>query len=308
LGVLRKSLLALCAALALAGCAASGATYSAPPSHPPNAPRAPPEPSIYETAMRAVVHSELIACNGGSGSNIGEVGYRGEALNYSAYIDTPAGPLLRNPTEGACLSSGFGWRGALDAGRQHNGLDLANPNGGFIYAAGDGRIRYADYRGGYGNVVEIDHGQGVRTLYAHLSEIDQRLRPGDRVSGGTAIARMGATGNATGVHLHYEVWIGGLLVDPLHYGRPPVYVSAPARETVMLPPAPTSLGPLEPVAASPDSVSREPASPEPASPEPALAEPALPEPALPGPTLAEPIYREPVTLPPPPEFRDKPTY
>jgi murein DD-endopeptidase MepM/ murein hydrolase activator NlpD len=175
----------------------------------------------------AVVHSQLIACNGGSGSNIGEIGYHGESLLYSPYIDTPTGPLLRNPTEASCLSSGFGWRGALENGRQHNGLDLANPNGGFIYAAGDGRIAYADYRGGFGNVVEIDHGRGVRTLYAHLSEIDQRLRPGDRVSAGAPIARMGMTGNATGVHLHYEVWIDGLLVDPLHYGRPPVYVSAP---------------------------------------------------------------------------------
>lgn len=225
-----------------------------------------------------MVHSELIACNGGSGSNIGEIGYRSEALNYVAYIDTPAGPLLRNPTESACLSSGFGWRGALDAGRQHNGVDLANPNGGFIYAAGDGRIRYADYRGGYGNVVEIDHGSGVRTLYAHLSEIDQRLRPGDRVSAGAAIARMGATGNATGVHLHYEVWIDGLLVDPLHYGRPPVYVSAPAREPVMLPPTPVTA--MEP------------------APEPVEAMAAPPE----------PMYREPVTLQPPPEFSDKPTY
>lgn len=234
--MLRRSVLTLSAALALAlaGCAASGGAYS--PTSYPTASRPPVGPSIYETAARAPIHSELIACNHGSGSNIGEIGYRSEALNYNAHIDTPAGPLLRNPTEGACLSSGFGWRGALDDGRQHNGLDLANANGGFIYAAGDGRIRYADYRGGYGNVVEIDHGSGVRTLYAHLSEIDQRLRPGDRVSTGVAIARMGATGNATGVHLHYEVWIDGLLVDPLHYGRPPIYVSAPVNEPVYLPP------------------------------------------------------------------------
>lgn len=179
------------------------------------------------------MHSELIACNGGAGSNLGEIGYRAESLLYTPYINTPAGPLLRDPTEAACLSSGFGWRGSLDSGRQHNGLDLANPNGGFIYAAGDGRIRTADYRGGYGNVVEIDHGHGVRTLYAHLSEINQRLRPGDAVRAGDPIARMGMTGNATGVHLHYEVWIDGLLVDPLHYGRPPTYVSAPAPVPVL---------------------------------------------------------------------------
>lgn len=234
--MVRQSVLALVAATALTGCATSAATYSAPISYPtsPARPPAPAGPSIYETAAFASVHSELIACNGGGGSNIGEIGYRGESVLYTPYMDTPAGALLRNPTEGACLSSGFGWRGALGSGRQHNGLDLANRNGGFIYAAGDGRIRYADYRGGYGNVVEIDHGNGVRTLYAHLSEIDQRLRPGDSVRAGAPIARMGMTGNATGVHLHYEVWIDGLLVDPLHYGRPPVYVSAPLREPVLI--------------------------------------------------------------------------
>lgn len=234
--MVRQSVLALCAALALASCAASGATYTPPISY-PSAPRPPPSgPNIYATAQRAPVHAQLIACNGGNGSNIGEIGYRGESLLYTPYIDTPAGQLLRNPTEGACLSSGFGWRGALENGRQHNGLDLANPNGGFIYAAGDGRIAYADYRGGYGNVVEIDHGRGVHTLYAHLSEFDQRLRPGVSVTAGEPIARMGMTGNATGVHLHYEVWIDGLLVDPLHYGRPPVYVSAPMAQPI---PAPT---------------------------------------------------------------------
>ncbi len=232
--MVRKAAFAVIATLALAGCAASGATYSAPVSY-PAATRQPVGPSIYATTPRAVVHSTLIACNGGGGSNIGQISYGGESLAYTPYIETPAGPLLRNPTEAACLSSGFGWRGSLNSGRQHNGLDLANPNGGFVYAAADGRVRYADYRGGYGNVVELDHGRGVRTLYAHLSEIDQRLRPGEYVSAGAPIARMGMTGNATGIHLHYEVWVDGLLVDPLHYGRPPVYVSAPAPVQAILP-------------------------------------------------------------------------
>jgi len=237
--VVRQSAFALFAALSLAGCAASGATYSsAPGAYPSPARPQPAGPSIYETAAFASVHSQLIACNGGNGSNIGQIGYNSESLLYTPYIDTPAGPLLRMPVEAACLSSGFGWRGALDNGRQHNGLDLANRDGGFIYAAGDGRIRYADYRGGYGNVVEIDHGHGVRTLYAHLSEFDQRLRVGDSVRQGAPIARMGMTGNATGVHLHYEVWVDGLLVDPLHYGRPPVYVSAPQPAPVLVEAAP----------------------------------------------------------------------
>lgn len=229
-----RNLSIVLAALALSGCVVPEAEYGyrAPvvygaPSVPP-----PPGPSIYASAPRGPLHSQLFACNRGSGSNIGEVSYDYSVVAYSPYIDTSAGQLLRNPTEHACLSSGFGWRGSLDNGRQHNGLDLANASGGFIYAAGDGYISRAEYYGGYGNTVEIDHGNGVRTLYAHLSEIDTALRPGVYVAQGAPIARMGRTGNATGVHLHYEVWIGDLLVDPLHYGRPPVYVSQPLAEPI----------------------------------------------------------------------------
>jgi murein DD-endopeptidase MepM/ murein hydrolase activator NlpD len=155
---------------------------------------------------------------------------------YTPYINTPAGALLRDPTEGACLSSGFGWRGTdTGGGRQHNGIDLANPNGGFVYAAGDGRVIAAEYRGGFGNTVVIDYGHGVQSLYGHLSEIDPNLSAGDRVYSGQAVGRMGMTGNATGVHLHYELTVDGLLVDPLNYGRPPTYVSAPAAQPIPIP-------------------------------------------------------------------------
>jgi murein DD-endopeptidase MepM/ murein hydrolase activator NlpD len=217
--------LALCAfaTLALGGCAVSHSALPRPiaSSSPGAVAAAPPQPNLYATAPRGSVHSELFACNGGAGANLGEIGARGEAARYTPYIHTPAGALLRNPTETACLSSGFGWRGGDGGGRPHNGLDLANPGGGFIYAAGDGHVRFAGRRGGLGLVLEIDHGHGVRTLYAHLSEIDPSLRPGDFVAVGIPVARMGATGNATGVHLHYEVSIDGLRVDPLAYGTEP---------------------------------------------------------------------------------------
>jgi murein DD-endopeptidase MepM/ murein hydrolase activator NlpD len=206
------------ATLALTGCAVANSSYPSPFASPPPKPA---EPNIYTMAPLGPLHSELFACNGGAGANIGEIGVRGEAIYYTPYIYTPAGALMRNPTEAACLSSGFGWRGGDGGGRPHDGLDLANPGGGFVYAAGDGRVRFADWRGGYGLVLEIDHGHGVRTLYAHLSEIDPNLRPGAFVAAGAAVARMGATGNATGVHLHYEVSVDGLLVDPLSYGTEP---------------------------------------------------------------------------------------
>jgi len=241
---MRLYALGIMAAFAVAGCAVSNASYPRP--YPPvvysPAPAPPAGPSLYTSAPRAPLHSELLTCNRW-GSNLGEIGLRGEAIAYTPYIETPAGPLLRNPTAGACLSSGFGWRGSSGGGRPHNGLDLANPNGGYIYAAGDGRVRFADWRGGYGLVLELEHSRGVRTLYAHLTEIDPNLRPGDWVEAGAPVARMGATGNATGTHLHYEVWIEGVLVDPLNYGRPPQYVTtpvvdiSPTEDPVLQPPA-----------------------------------------------------------------------
>ncbi len=211
----RSRILTAAAAFAVAGCAATSAPYRAPTQPYAGA------PNVYNQAPRAALHSELFAC-GRWGANLGEIGARGEAELYTPYIYTAAGPLLRNPTETACLSSGFGWRGsASGGGRMHSGLDLANPNGGLIYAAGDGWVRAAEWRGGYGNVLEMDHGRGVATFYAHLSEVDPNLRPGMFVAAGQAVARMGATGNATGVHLHYEVWIDGVQVDPLTYGSEP---------------------------------------------------------------------------------------
>ncbi len=104
---------------------------------------------------------------------------------------------------------------AIGGGSWHTGIDIANPAGGFVFAAGDGRVAAIGRRGDYGLTLELDHGAGVHTLYAHLSQVDPRLRPGVGVASGTAIARMGATGNATGVHLHYEVMVDGEKVDPL---------------------------------------------------------------------------------------------
>jgi hypothetical protein len=166
------------------------------------------------------VRSELLVCTL-TGSNIGTVGDHRQSLEYTPYIPTAAGQLLRDPTESVCLSSGFGYRNTISTGvDNHTGIDLANPNGGWVFAAGDGSIVSDEYRGGYGLVVEIDHGHGVHTLYAHLNEADPRLQPGSFVHAGQAIARMGRTGNATGIHLHYELIVDGVKHDPLSYGTP----------------------------------------------------------------------------------------
>jgi murein DD-endopeptidase MepM/ murein hydrolase activator NlpD len=157
-------------------------------------------------------------------TNVGEIGPDGEVTAYTPYMHTDAGDLLRNPTQAACVSSGFGTRADAmggEIGRAHTGVDLARPSGGFIFAAGAGRVVALGPRGSYGLAIELDHGAGVRTLYAHLSEIDPRLDVGSAVPAGAAIARMGATGNATGIHLHYEVSLGPLRVDPVSYNPSP---------------------------------------------------------------------------------------
>lgn len=105
----------------------------------------------------------------------------------------------------ARLTSGFGRRIDPIEGtpRHHHGVDLGAPEGTPILAAGDGIVRFAGERGGYGNAVEIDHGNGVTTLYAHASEL--LVEEGSRVSRGQPIAKVGASGRATGNHLHFEV-------------------------------------------------------------------------------------------------------
>jgi peptidoglycan hydrolase-like protein with peptidoglycan-binding domain len=113
------------------------------------------------------------------------------------------------PVSGA-LSSPFGPRGA----RFHAGVDLAAPTGTRVVAAAPGRVAYAGYRyGGWGNFVAVDHGNGIRTFYAHLSRVSVTL--GQVVGEGSELGLVGATGDATGPHLHFQVMVRGAAVDPL---------------------------------------------------------------------------------------------
>ena len=110
------------------------------------------------------------------------------------------------------LSSGFGSRW----GRRHTGVDLAAPNGTAITAADSGTVKSAEWNsGGYGNLVVIDHGNGVETWYAHCSEI--LVKEGDVIEQGELIAKVGSTGRSTGNHLHFEIRISGNPVDPAKY-------------------------------------------------------------------------------------------
>jgi murein DD-endopeptidase MepM/ murein hydrolase activator NlpD len=105
--------------------------------------------------------------------------------------------------------------GARRANGIHNGLDIAAPTGTPVVAPADAVVVKAGPSPLYGNVIFLDHGKGVTSRYAHLSDIGCSI--GDRVSRGDVIGFVGATGWATGSHLHYEIRINGIPVDPINY-------------------------------------------------------------------------------------------
>ncbi|HEV2471415.1 MAG TPA: peptidoglycan DD-metalloendopeptidase family protein [Chthonomonadales bacterium] len=115
---------------------------------------------------------------------------------------------------GGRITSGFGYRfhPILHRMRMHTGVDIGAPYGTPIHAAAGGVVMHAGYEGGYGNCVIIDHGNGLSTLYGHCSVL--LVSFGERVSQGQVIARVGATGMATGPHLHFEVRRNGVPVRP----------------------------------------------------------------------------------------------
>ena len=113
------------------------------------------------------------------------------------------------------ITSGYGWRVNPFTRRGsefHSGIDIANSYGTRINSTGSGRVTFAGWRAGYGYTVMINHGYGYTTMYAHLASINVRV--GDSVERGQMIGRMGRTGRATGVHLHYEVTFNGRTINP----------------------------------------------------------------------------------------------
>jgi len=114
-------------------------------------------------------------------------------------------------------SSSFGWRVDPFTGREamHEGLDFMAEVGTPIYAAAGGIVAQAESTPDYGNIVKIDHGSGLETRYAHTSRM--LVKPGDRVEKGQLIAEVGNTGRSTGAHLHFEVRLNGVALDPRKY-------------------------------------------------------------------------------------------
>ncbi len=125
----------------------------------------------------------------------------------------------RVPCQGE-MTSGFGGRvhPIYGIGRQHNGVDFTSDYGTPIHATASGKVASADWLGGYGQTVEIDHGNGLKTLYAHCETL--KVKKGQSVRKGQVIATVGTTGLSSGPHCHYEVHKGGKPVDPLAYLPP----------------------------------------------------------------------------------------
>jgi len=115
------------------------------------------------------------------------------------------------------LTAGYGLRSDPFTGRQefHTGIDISSPTGGRIVSPASGTVVNVGWQNGYGRVVEIAHGFGIRTLYAHLEA--PRVVEGQRVRRGDIVGLVGSTGRSTGPHLHYEVQVGGKPVNPLDY-------------------------------------------------------------------------------------------
>jgi murein DD-endopeptidase MepM/ murein hydrolase activator NlpD len=161
-------------------------------------------------------------------------------------LDSLAGGAIAipsdKPVKTAEFTSAYGMR--TDPFRRgasmHAGIDLAGPVGTPIYATADGIVQRSGWNnGGYGNLIEIDHGRGITTRYAHLSGMT--VRQGEQVSRGQMIGRMGSTGRSTGSHLHYEVRIDNRPVNPIPFMRSTDYLvamkragNAPAMDSVAL--------------------------------------------------------------------------
>ena len=123
--------------------------------------------------------------------------------------------FLASPLEFSRITSGFAQRfhPILQNWRAHNGVDYSAPQGTAVRVVGDGVVEFSGRQSGYGNVVQVQHASGRSTLYAHLSRVD--VRNGQRVEQGQTIGAVGATGWATGPHLHFELRVNGQFQDPL---------------------------------------------------------------------------------------------
>jgi murein DD-endopeptidase MepM/ murein hydrolase activator NlpD len=168
-----------------------------------------------QTSLDAFVYKQLLQS---AGLDKGLSGMAGMVFTdvLSEAIAKSSAPLMpiENAATPAGISSGFGVRKDPFTGEaeHHDGVDLPLPIGEPIHATWDGTVVSAGERGGYGNAIEVDHGNGVHTLYGHASRVD--VKPGDHVQAGEKLGEVGTSGRSTGPHLHLELRVGGHPADP----------------------------------------------------------------------------------------------
>jgi len=165
--------------------------------------------------------TELTVSSKGTGDNHDNIRANGllKALDRISLLKIAGNKVpLSHPVRGSYrYTSGFGWRSDPVSGgrRLHKGTDMAAPLGTKIVATGDGVVEFAGRQSGYGRLIKIKHAQGFETYYAHLNRIF--VKAGQKVSRGDKIGAMGNSGHSTGVHLHYEIRIGGKAVNAMTY-------------------------------------------------------------------------------------------
>jgi murein DD-endopeptidase MepM/ murein hydrolase activator NlpD len=176
-------------------------------------------------AVRDMPAGELRAGLGQLGSQLDASGGQLsvlESLLFNRTLDQATTPSS-TPIANSYITSGFGGRADPFGGGAafHKGIDFHANIGDPVLAVADGVVSYAGQRSGYGNVVEIDHGNGYITRYAHNSRL--LVRVGELVHRGAEVARAGSSGRSTGAHVHFEVWMNGRVVNPSRFlGQAPV--------------------------------------------------------------------------------------
>ena len=164
------------------------------------------EKVVVQPKVTVASRSSTTRNNSSSGGNVST------STNISQ-AKVSLGITLIRPVSGT-ISSRFGARSSIRSSA-HTGLDIATSRGTPISAAASGTVAFAGYKGSYGYLVVISHGNGVQTYYGHCSQL--YVKAGDTVAQGSKIAAVGSTGNSTGPHLHFEVRVNGMAYNPQNY-------------------------------------------------------------------------------------------
>ncbi|HHW4680107.1 MAG TPA: M23 family metallopeptidase [Xylella taiwanensis] len=173
-----------------------------------------PETPIHDMPVKDLKESlgQLEQQFSGSGQQLSVLA----SLLFNNQIEQNAVPS-RSPVRNTYITSSFGRRADPFNGgvAEHKGVDFHASVGSSVMAVADGVVSYAGYRNGYGNVVDVDHGNGYVTRYAHNSRLTVKV--GDLVRIGQEVAKAGSTGRSTGAHVHFEVWKDGVVMNPIKF-------------------------------------------------------------------------------------------